>query len=52
MQNIAKTGMREVLLLTGESRSVSGPEYIAEAVRIAEKVLLHHRAGSLPHERR
>ena len=37
MQNIAKTGMREVLLLTGESRSVSGPEYIAEAVRIAKK---------------
>ena len=37
MENIAKTGMREVLLLTGESRSVSGPEYIAEAVRIAKK---------------
>lgn len=37
MQAIAKTGMREVLLLTGESRSVSGPEYIAEAVRIAKK---------------
>ena len=37
MENISKTGMREVLLLTGESRSVSGPEYIAEAVRIAKK---------------
>ena len=37
MENIAKTGMREVLLLTGESRSFSGPEYIAEAVRIAKK---------------
>ncbi len=37
MQAIAKTGMREVLLLTGESRSVSGPEYIAEAVQIAKK---------------
>lgn len=37
MQAIAATGMREVLLLTGESRSVSGPEYIAEAVRIAKK---------------
>lgn len=37
MQAIAETGMREVLLLTGESRSVSGPTYIAEAVRIAKK---------------
>ena len=37
MKNIASTGMREILLLTGESRSVSGPEYIAEAVRIAKK---------------
>ena len=37
MAEIAKTGMREILLLTGESRSVSGPEYIAEAVTIAKK---------------
>lgn len=37
MAAIAKTGMREVLLLTGESRRVSGPEYIAEAVKIAKK---------------
>ena len=50
MENIAKTGMREVLLLTGESRSVSGPEYIAEAVRIAKKYFSTHRTGSVPHE--
>ena len=37
MAEIAKTGMREILLLTGESRSVSGPEYLAEAVTIAKK---------------
>ncbi len=37
MQAIAQTGMREILLLTGESRSVSGPDYIAEAVRMARK---------------
>lgn len=37
MEAIAKTGMREILLLTGESRSASDPEYIAEAVRIARK---------------
>lgn len=36
MQAIAKTGMREILLLTGESRNVSGPEYIAKAVKIAK----------------
>lgn len=37
MAAIAATGMREILLLTGESRRVSGPEYLAEAVRIARK---------------
>lgn len=37
MKAIAQTGMREILLLTGESRSISGPEYIADAVRIARK---------------
>lgn len=37
MQAIAQTGMREILLLTGESRSISGPDYIAEAVKIARK---------------
>lgn len=37
MDAIASTGMREILILTGESRHASGPEYIANAVRIAGK---------------
>lgn len=37
MQAIAATGLREILLLTGESRSMSGVEYIASAVRMARK---------------
>ena len=37
MQAIAATGLREILLLTGESRSMSGVEYIASAVRLARK---------------
>ena len=37
MQAIAKTDMREVLLLTGESRSASSVEYIGNAVQIAKK---------------
>jgi 2-iminoacetate synthase len=37
MQAIAKTDMREVLLLTGESRKASSVEYIGEAVKIAKK---------------
>ncbi len=37
MQAIAATGLREVLLLTGESRSMSGVEYIASAVRMARR---------------
>ena len=35
--NIAKTGLKEILLLTGESRSQSGVEYIGEAVKLASK---------------
>ena len=37
MQVIAKTGMEEILMLTGESRKYSDVEYIGEAVRIAKK---------------
>lgn len=37
MQAIAKTGLEEVLILTGESRKKSGVEYIAEACKIARK---------------
>lgn len=37
MQAIAKTGLEEVLLLTGESRKMSDVEYIGEACKIARK---------------
>lgn len=37
MQSIAKTGLQEVLLLTGESRSMSDISYIGEACKIARK---------------
>ena len=37
MQVIARTGMEEILILTGESRTYSDVEYIGEAVKIAKK---------------
>jgi 2-iminoacetate synthase len=37
MQAIAKTGLEEILLLTGESRKMSDVEYIGEACKIARK---------------
>lgn len=37
MQVIANTGLKEILILTGECRSASGVEYIGEAVKIAQK---------------
>lgn len=37
MQSIAVTGIREVLLLTGESRKMSDVEYVGEACKIARK---------------
>ena len=37
MQTIAKTGLQEILILTGESRSKSDVKYIGEACRIASK---------------
>lgn len=37
MQIIADSGMEEILILTGESRSQSGVEYIGEACRLARK---------------
>jgi len=37
MQAIAKTGLQEVLLLTGESRKMSDVNYIGEACKIAKK---------------
>lgn len=37
MAAIAKTGLEEVLLLTGESRSMSDVKYIGEACKIAKK---------------
>ncbi len=37
MQAIAKSGLQEILILTGESRKYSDVEYIGEACRIASK---------------
>ena len=37
MQAIAKSGLEEVLILTGESRKMSGVEYIGETCKIARK---------------
>ena len=37
MREISKTGLQEILILTGESRSKSTVEYIGEACRIARK---------------
>lgn len=37
MQNIAKTGLQEVLILTGESKKMSDIHYIGEACKIARK---------------
>ena len=37
MQVIAKTGMEEILILTGESRAYSDVKYIGEACKIARK---------------
>ncbi len=37
MKVISESGMEEILLLTGESRSKSGIEYIGEACRLARK---------------
>lgn len=37
MQAIAKTGLQEILLLTGESKKMSDVKYIGEACKIARK---------------
>lgn len=37
MKEIAKTGLQEVLILTGESKAKSNVEYIGEACKIARK---------------
>ncbi|MBS7008531.1 2-iminoacetate synthase ThiH [Anaerostipes sp.] len=36
-QAIAKTGLKEILILTGESKKASSVEYIGEAVELAKK---------------
>lgn len=36
MSCIAETGLREILILTGESRAISGPEYIGRAIELAK----------------
>lgn len=37
LKAIATTGLQDILILTGEGRSQSGPEYIGEAVKMAAK---------------
>ena len=37
MRAIAKTGLQEILILTGESRKKSTVEYIGKACQIARK---------------
>lgn len=37
MAEIAKSGLQEILILTGESRKMSDVEYIGEACKIARK---------------
>lgn len=37
LKEVAKTGLKEILILTGESRNKSGVEYIGEAVKLATK---------------
>lgn len=37
MQSIAKTGLQEILILTGESKKMSDVNYIANACKIAKK---------------
>lgn len=37
MATIAKTGLQEILILTGESKNMSSVEYIGEACKIASK---------------
>ena len=39
MRIIADSGMEEILILTGESRSMSSVEYIGEACKLAGKYL-------------
>ncbi len=40
MQAIAKTGLQEILILTGESKKMSSVEYIGEACKIAKESIL------------
>lgn len=37
LRTIAETGLKEILLLTGEARNMSGLQYIGEAVKLAAK---------------
>lgn len=37
LKAIAKTGLQEILILTGESRNASGIEYISKALKLARK---------------
>lgn len=48
LQAIAATGVRRVLLVTGEERRFAGVTYIAEAVRIAKTLFDHVRIEVQP----
>ena len=37
MEAIARSGLQEILILTGESKKMSSVEYIGEACKIARK---------------
>lgn len=37
MRNIAQTGLKDILILTGESRYHTGPGYIRQSIEIAQK---------------
>ena len=44
LRAIADTGLQEILLLTGESRTASSVEYIGEAVKLAAMAATKPRA--------
>ena len=47
MAAIAATGLQEILILTGESPTMSTVEYIGEACKIAKKIFPCHRSRNL-----
>ena len=52
MEVIAQSGMEEILILTGESRSMSSVEYIGEACKLARKYFRNVGLEDLPCQHR